>query len=52
MKHASVKEIEKETKESEKQSREYWNLILDHNTGKLEGSWNNYWNIRSWFTEI
>ena len=46
------KEIEKGEEESEKQSRGYWNLILEDNTGRLESNWNNYWNIRSWFTGI
>ena len=44
--------IGKGKEESEKQSREYWNLIKDDNTGRLKEKWNNYWNIGSWFTGI
>ena len=46
------KEIGKGKEESEKQSTESWNLIMDDNTGGLEDNWKNYWNIGSWFTGI
>ena len=39
--------IGKGKEESEKQSREYWNLTTDDNIGRLGDKWNNYWNIGS-----
>ena len=39
------KEIGKGKEQAQKQSREYWNLILDDNTGRLEDNWNDNWSI-------
>ena len=41
------KKMEKGKEKSEKQGREYWDLIIDDNTGRLEDNCNNYWNIGS-----
>ena len=39
------KKIEKGKEQAEKQSREYWNLILDDNTGKQLEQLLEYWKL-------